>query len=200
MTFDTRLEREATQAVGDAIAVLFEGGAAGDRLGLIVVSDNAGTATSVQFWADAQRTGVALASPELFPWCLANAPCGALARRFGVTGPNLTLLGEGEALWAAFDQAEDLLAAGQVEAVVLVSISYAADDARGQAVAWRAPRHHATSAPRAARRGAASLREAMAALASRSASSCTQSEAPLPRSQSQGSITNGINTLNGMSA
>ena len=31
-SFDARLEREATQAVGDAIAVLFEGGAR-DRLG-----------------------------------------------------------------------------------------------------------------------------------------------------------------------
>jgi hypothetical protein len=198
-TFDTRLEREATQAVGDAIEVLFEAGAAGDRLGLIVVSDNAGTATSVQFWADAQRTGVALASPELFPWCLANAPCGALARRFGVTGPNLTLLGEGEALWAAFDQAEDLLATGQVEAVVLVSISYAEDGARGQAVAWRERRHDATAALRAALCGTASLRDAMAAVASRSALGLTYSEVPLPRSHSEGSITNGINTLNGMS-
>ena len=164
-TFDARLEREATQAVGDAIAVLFETGAAGDRLGLVVVSDNAGSATSVQFWADAQRTGVALASPELFPWCLANAPCGALARRFGVTGPNLTLLGEDEAMEAAFDQAEDLLAAGQVDAVVLVAIAYTQGEAPGRAVAWRGQRGDTTGSLRSALRGAASLREAMAILA-----------------------------------
>lgn len=162
-TFDARLEREATQVVGDAIAVLFEGGPR-DRLGLIVVSDNAGTATSVQFWADAQRTSVALASPELFPWCLANAPCGGLARRFGVTGPNLTLLGDGEALEAALDQAADLLATGQVEAVVLVAIAFTQDDAPGQAMAWRVLRSDAVSAMRAALRGSASLREAMAAM------------------------------------
>ena len=172
-TFDARLEREATQAVGDAMAALFETEVAGDRLGLIVVSDNAGTATSVQFWADAQRTGVALASPELFPWCLANAPCGALARRFGVTGPNLTLLGEGEALEAALDQAEDLLAAGRVDAVVLVAIAFAQEDAPGQAVAWRTLRGDAAGAMRAALRGAASLREAMAALVRHRASGCS---------------------------
>jgi len=168
-TFDARLEREATQAVGDAIAALFEAGPSGDRLALVVVSDNAGTATSVQFWADAQRTGVALASPELFPWCLANAPCGALARRFGVTGPNLTLLGEAEALEAAFDHADALLSAGRVDAVVVLAMTFVQDGAPGEAVAWRIHCADAGLAARAGLRGMATLREAMAALGSRGA-------------------------------
>lgn len=74
-----------------------------DRVALCVASSNAGSGTSQRFWADARRVGVALANPAVFPWCLANAACGALARRFGATGPNFTHLGEAEAMLSAFD-------------------------------------------------------------------------------------------------
>lgn len=150
MRFDAALEREAVEALGDLLAEQFDSDTPPDRVALVVVSDNAGSATSLRFWSEAQRTGVALASPELFPWCLANAPCGALARRFGVTGPNVTLLGEAEALAAGCDHASDLLAAGNADAVVLLAISFAEPPGAGVARAWRLASREAASALRGA--------------------------------------------------
>lgn len=133
VSFGEGLEREALHTLGEGLAPLFAIAAPRERTALLVASDNAGSATSVRFWADALRTGVALASPELFPWCLANAPCGALARRLGITGPNSTLLGEADALTAAFDAATDLFASRRIDAAFIVAISFA--DARGAGVA-----------------------------------------------------------------
>jgi hypothetical protein len=122
---DASLEREAVEAAFDALAPLFEFDAARERSALFVVSSNAGSATSMRFWADAVRTGVALASPEHFPWCLANAPCGALARRFGITGPNFTCVGEAEALAGALQAAADELATARVDVALVVAFEFA---------------------------------------------------------------------------
>jgi len=137
LDFDARLEREAMEQIADGIAALFDIEAPRERIGLIVASDNAGTATSVQFWLDAMRIGVAVASPELFPWCLANAPCGALARRFRVTGPNATLLGESDALLAALDTAAGQVTQRQVDNAVVVALCFANGHAGGKALALR---------------------------------------------------------------
>lgn len=124
-SIDASLEREAVEAAFAALTPLFEFDGARERTALFVVSSNAGSATSMRFWADAVRTGVALASPELFPWCLANAPCGAIARRFGITGPNFTCLGEADALTGALQAAADELAASRVEVVLIVAFEFA---------------------------------------------------------------------------
>lgn len=87
-------EQRAFEAAVDALACAFEDASEGARRGaLLVASEDAGSATALQFWRDALATGPALASPGAFPWCLANAPCGALARRFGIVGPSATWLG-----------------------------------------------------------------------------------------------------------
>ena len=137
LDFDARLEREAMEQVADGIAVLFDIEAPRERIGLIVASDDAGTATSVQFWSDAVRIGVAVASPELFPWCLANAPCGALARRFRITGPNSTLLGESDALLAALDAATDQISLRQIDAALVVALCFADLHHGGKVLALR---------------------------------------------------------------
>lgn len=134
---DAALEREAMALVMPSLAPAFDVATARDRIGLIVAADNAGSATSIQFWAEAMRVGVAVASPELFPWCLANAPCAALSRHFGITGPNATLLGEGDALVGAFDSAAQWLALQCVDHAVVVALSFASATARGQALALR---------------------------------------------------------------
>jgi hypothetical protein len=124
-SIDVLLEREAVEAAFAALAPLFEFEGARERAALFVVSSNAGSATAMRFWADAVRTGVALASPELFPWCLANAPCGALARRFGITGPNFTCLGDADALTGALQAATDELATGRVDVALVVAFEFA---------------------------------------------------------------------------
>lgn len=88
-------EQAALDAVLDGLAPAF--GEAlppgGERPhALLVLAEDAGSTTAVRFWADALATGLPLASPGAFPWCLANAPAGALARRFAITGPNFTWL------------------------------------------------------------------------------------------------------------
>jgi hypothetical protein len=99
-------EQESLEAVLDEFAPIFEMVPIvdGERDGaLLVVSDDAGSATAVKFWRDALSTGLAVASPAAFPWCLANAPCASIAQRFGVTGPNLTWLVSFDDPRAAFD-------------------------------------------------------------------------------------------------
>jgi hypothetical protein len=99
-------DQESLEAVLDDLAPVFEAVPMmeGERDGaLLVVSDDAGSATAVTFWRDALATGLAVASPAAFPWCLANAPCALVAQHFGVTGPNLTWLVSFDDPLAAFD-------------------------------------------------------------------------------------------------
>ena len=130
------LEREAIDSVVDRLAPLFAAGN-GERSGLFLASPNAGTATTLRFWADAQTSGVALANPELFPWCLANAPCAALARRFRVTGPNFTWLGGDEAQHAAWLAAELALQQRDIDVAYVIDVCFATETSPGRLRAWR---------------------------------------------------------------
>ena len=132
------LERQAIDAVMDGLSPLFEE-RTGKRSALFLASPDAGNATALRFWADAQLAGVALANPELFPWCLANAPCAALARRFGIIGPNSTWLGGEEALQAAWSAAEYAIRQGRVECVFVVSVCFGSSASPGWLRAWRVP-------------------------------------------------------------
>ena len=122
-TLESGPEKAVMPAIGDRIAPLFASEPA--RSGLYLASANAGFRSSLIFWSNACRSGVGLASPELFPWTLANAPCGWLARKFGVTGPNATYTGKLDALAAAFDQAAAHLATGEVGRAIVVAIDFA---------------------------------------------------------------------------
>lgn len=117
------LERDAIEAVSEILAPLFED-AAGERSALLVTSSDAGSSTAIHFWSEARRVGVAVASPELFPWCLANAPCGALARRFGIRGASLTWLGGADALESAWEWASDRLAGAEFDRVFVVDVTF----------------------------------------------------------------------------
>lgn len=132
------LERQAIDSMIDRLSPLFEE-RIGKRSALFLASPDAGNATALRFWADAQSAGVAFANPELFPWCLANAPCAALARRFGIVGPNCTWLGGEEALQAAWSAAEYVIRQGQVEYVFVVSVCFGPYDSPGWLRAWRIP-------------------------------------------------------------
>jgi hypothetical protein len=128
-------ERDALDVAMTELAALFSGGG-NVRTALFVASMDAGSRTALRFWSEAQRTGVALANPELFPWCLANAPCAAIARRFGITGPNGTWLGD-DALAAAWSAAGTRLAKGTVEQVFVVSVDFGHAPGNPKLEAWR---------------------------------------------------------------
>lgn len=128
-------ERDALDAAMTELTALFTGGG-NARTALFVASTDAGSRTALRFWAEARRTGVALANPELFPWCLANAPCAAIARRFGITGPNGTWLGD-DALAAAWSAADTHLAKGFVEQVIVVSVDFGHAPGQPRLEAWR---------------------------------------------------------------
>jgi hypothetical protein len=66
---------------------------------------------------------VALVNPELFPWCLANTPGAAIARRFSITGSNAARLGD-DALAPAWSAVGTHPARGSVEQVFVVSVSF----------------------------------------------------------------------------
>lgn len=118
-------EKETLPRLGERLAPLFEPPVAPGRSGLYLASGNAGFQSSLLFWAEAQRSGVAVANPELFPWTLANAPCGWLARHFQVTGPNFTFTGGGEASVAALEQACTHLREKLVDAAWVVGLDFA---------------------------------------------------------------------------
>lgn len=74
----------------EQLELLLEKPLSPDRTGLYVASPNAGFLSSLSFWTEVLEKSPAFANPELFPWTLANAPCGAIARKFQITGPNYT--------------------------------------------------------------------------------------------------------------
>ena len=134
-------EQAALEAVLDSLTPAF--GAAlppgGERPhALLVLAEDAGSATAVRFWADALTTGPALASPGAFPWCLANAPGATLARRFVITGPSLTWLlpqtlqaqsFEGPAAWLVSHLSSGCAQAAEPQAWV-VALRFASPGAR----------------------------------------------------------------------
>lgn len=129
------LERQAIDSVMDQLSPLFEE-KIGKRSALFLASPDAGSATALRFWSDAQTAGVAFANPELFPWCLANAPCAALARRFRIVGPNCTWLGGEEALQAALAAAEYALRQHKVECVFIVNVSFGLNNSANTLRVW----------------------------------------------------------------
>ena len=66
----------------------------GNQTAVYFVSSNAGTFSSITFWQNALEHSPRFANPGIFPWCLANATSGYIARRFSITGPNYTIIDE----------------------------------------------------------------------------------------------------------
>ncbi|MBU2940124.1 hypothetical protein KO494_11300 [Lacinutrix sp. C3R15] len=56
------------------------------------ISTNAGNFSSIAFWENALKHSPRFANPGIFPWTLANATSGYIARQFGITGPNYTII------------------------------------------------------------------------------------------------------------
>jgi 3-oxoacyl-(acyl-carrier-protein) synthase len=118
-------EKETLPRLAKLVAEFFQPLANSDEAGLYLVSANAGFQSSLQFWSDARRSGLNVASPELFPWTLANAASSWLAREFQITGPNFTYMGQTEALLDALGQARDHLRAGLVATAWVVALDFA---------------------------------------------------------------------------
>lgn len=131
-------EKELLPGIGEQLAGLFQPAAAPGRSGLYLVSANAGFQSSLLFWSEAKRSGIGVANPELFPWTLANAPCGWLARQFDITGPNYTFTGKTEALTAALVQAEEHLQLQFIDTAFVIALDFAQTPRRhGQLAALR---------------------------------------------------------------
>ncbi len=64
----------------------------GNQSAVYFVSSNAGTFSSIAFWQNALEHSPRFANPGIFPWTLANATPGYIARRFSITGPNYTII------------------------------------------------------------------------------------------------------------
>ncbi|MGH8068336.1 MAG: hypothetical protein ACRERE_24500 [Candidatus Entotheonellia bacterium] len=102
-----------------------------DRTGLYLATAEAGAAASVSFWADALREGPGFVNPGDFPWTLANSPAGYLAMRFNLQGPSYTLAGRADAMFSAFQHADDLASARVDHALVIRFDAFAAVTMRG---------------------------------------------------------------------
>ncbi len=99
--------------------------------GLYVATSSAGGQESVGFWSAARETELGYANPRAFPWTLVNGPTGAISIALGIRGPTYTLVGQDDALLGALECAADDLAAGLVQAALLVAV----DDVAGPVLA-----------------------------------------------------------------
>ncbi|WP_452233073.1 hypothetical protein [Lacinutrix sp. MEBiC02595] len=81
----------ATQFV-DAICAKQDFEFYGNQSAVYFISSNAGTFSSIAFWENALEHSPRFANPGIFPWTLANATSGYIARRFSITGPNYTII------------------------------------------------------------------------------------------------------------
>jgi|GEM_PF-3975463 len=131
------LEAQALAGLAEALGPLFAERGEPDRSGLYIASNNAGAASSLAFWRHAQQVGVGLASPELFPYCLANAPCGFLARHFTIKGPSVTYTGRSEALSAALEHARVDLETARIDLAFALIIHFGESEAAGGCTALR---------------------------------------------------------------
>ncbi|WP_149276819.1 hypothetical protein [Pareuzebyella sediminis] len=64
----------------------------GVRSALYLLTNAAGSDSSIKFWGNALEHSPRFANPNIFPWTLANATAGYLARQFSIEGPNYTLV------------------------------------------------------------------------------------------------------------
>ena len=115
-----------------AAARLVEAGVHAD--GLYVATATAGGREAVTFFREGLATGLAFASPRLFPWTLANSVTGAIALALGIRGPTYTLVGGSSALEAAFEHAADDLAGGLVSTALVVGVDAGPEGLRLAAV------------------------------------------------------------------
>lgn len=118
--------QDLAAAVVRAARPLLDGGVPPDARGLYLATGDAGIAVSVGFWAAALAESPRFASPADFPWTLANAPAGLLARELAIRGPSYTLVGDADAMLAALEHARDDLARGRIEEALVVACDLAA--------------------------------------------------------------------------
>ena len=117
---------ELAASVCEALKPLLDPAIDGRDRGLYLVTADAGIRRAVQFWADALAETPRFASPAGFPWTLANAPAGHIARELGILGPNHTLVGKEEALAAVVGHGISDLARATVREAVFVVLNLAA--------------------------------------------------------------------------
>lgn len=93
-TYEATGITEANLAEGfiDAISVEHDLGFYGNQSAVYFVSSNAGVYSSIAFWKNALEHSPRFANPGIFPWTLANATSGYIAKRFSITGPNYTII------------------------------------------------------------------------------------------------------------
>lgn len=89
---------------------------------LCVATLDSGARESVRFWESSRASGLAFANPRPFPWTLANSAAGRVAQALGVRGPTFTIVGRGEALTAALEQALEELASGRARRVLVAAL------------------------------------------------------------------------------
>ncbi|HOX26114.1 MAG TPA: hypothetical protein PLL30_08875 [Candidatus Krumholzibacteria bacterium] len=95
------------------------------RRGLYLATGDAGVDVAVAFWAAALEASPRFANPADFPWTLANAPAGLVARALQIQGPCHTLVGGADALAAALAHADGDLARGRVREALVVACDLA---------------------------------------------------------------------------
>jgi len=117
-------EKATMEAVNAALQAILGVPVSPDKTGIYLISSNAGFYSSVAFWEEVLEKGPGLANPERFPWTLANAPCGAISRAFGITGPNYTFHGTAMDLPVTLEQIDFDLSQELISQAWLIALDF----------------------------------------------------------------------------
>ncbi|MEP6673361.1 MAG: beta-ketoacyl synthase N-terminal-like domain-containing protein [Chthoniobacter sp.] len=90
------------------------------RTALVFAISSGGVIYTRKFYEQIVKQGANTASPMLFPETVYNAPASHLAAQFGIDGASYTLVGDSTVGLAALKFAEQLLATGDLDRVVVV--------------------------------------------------------------------------------
>jgi 3-oxoacyl-(acyl-carrier-protein) synthase len=104
-----------------------------ERVGLVLGCALAGHAGMIRFANEVRQQTPRFVSPLHFPQTVGNYVAGALARGFGLRGPNLTLASGGTSGLDALAGAFDLLAGGGADAVFAGAVTECPPDLPGGA-------------------------------------------------------------------
>ncbi len=119
-----RTFQEIVEYIANQWKPLFEDNIQPIKKGMYLATTDAGTIPSITFWEDALKTGPGFVLPGMFPWTLSNAPAACLARVLNIRGPNVTMIGKGEAVLATLDHAFLDLESNRIQKAFVVGLDF----------------------------------------------------------------------------
>ena len=120
--------QDAAQWLGEQMKALLPDDVDRCRVGIYVATTDAAVDVSVSFWKAAINEGVDFVNPRDFPWTLASAIAAHAARKVGIRGPCITLVGGSEVAIAVLSHGIHDLQAGIIDLALVAGVDPSSAD------------------------------------------------------------------------